>query len=86
MRFHIAITSMILLLAGCGATKQISPMRAGTAGVGAKYQRNLANYPEVAFLSATTSLLIGSLRVLSGSTKESAVRPLGRCLPVSRPM
>ena len=50
MRFHIAITSMILLLAGCGATKQISPIRAGTAGVGAKYQRNLADYPKVVFI------------------------------------
>jgi len=50
MRFHIAITSMILLLAGCGATRQISPMRASSAGVGAKYQRNLADYPKVVFI------------------------------------
>jgi lysophospholipase L1-like esterase len=50
MRFHIAITSMILLLAGCGAMKQTSPMRANSVGVGAKYQRDLADYPKVVFI------------------------------------
>ena len=50
MRFHIAITSMILLLAGRGATTQTKPLRANNAGVGAKYQRDLVDYPKVVFI------------------------------------